>query len=122
LKSEKEKKEFVYFLTAACCLKRDFCTHPPHPPKNGNRLLYFILKIARLLYCVLKKARQKVGQKKSAKKSAKNSGKKGSTNAARKVGKKFLNLSCCCLETGFVKELLLKMATPQHNIWQPCNT
>jgi len=33
------------FLTAACCPKRDFYTHTPLPPlKNGNRLLYNILK------------------------------------------------------------------------------
>jgi len=49
---------------------RDTSTHthtPPHPdrPKNGNRLSYCVLKIARLLYCILK-ARQKVGQKKLA--------------------------------------------------------
>jgi len=79
-----------FLLRAACCPKRDFYTHTPpraHPPKNGNRLLYCILKIARLLYCILKKAAKK---------------------AARKVGKSlFLNLSCCCLETGLVCDMKL---------------
>jgi hypothetical protein len=39
------------------------------------------------------------------KKSAKKSGKKGSKKCRKKCGKKsfFLNLSCCCLETGLVK-------------------
>jgi len=65
------------------------------------RLLYCILKIAQLLYCILKKACHKADPKKGAKK------------VARKAAKKFipeslfLNLSCCCLETG-LKPVLLK--------------
>jgi len=73
---------------------RDFYTHtpspPPHPLKNGTRLLYCILKIVRLLYCVLKKAGQKAGIKKLAKKSAKKVAKKAAKKAAKKVAKKFI--------------------------------
>jgi hypothetical protein len=58
------------FLTAACCPKRYFYTHTPphpHPLKNCTRLLYCILKIARHLYCIIKKA----GKKKSGKRQKK---------------------------------------------------
>jgi len=77
-------------LTAASCPKKDT---PPHPLQTCSRLLYCILKIARLLYCVFKKASQKAGPKKEAKRRQK---------CSKKAAKKsfFLNLSCCCLETG----------------------
>jgi len=67
----------------------------PHPPKNGKRLLYCILKIARLLYWVLKKACQKAGPKRLHKR-----------RQERWEKSLFLNLSCCCLETS-LKPILL---------------
>jgi len=97
-------------------------------------------KIARLLYCISKKAHQKAGQKKSAKISRpKKIGQKkvvGQKNLQqksqpKKVGQKkqqkrrqkrkqkrrqerwekslFLNLSCCCLETGLKQVLFYFM-------------
>jgi hypothetical protein len=86
---------FAPFLTAACCPKRGFYTPLPTPhPKKGKRLLYNILKIARLLYCILKKACQKkAGRKKPAeksrpKKATKKAAKKGSKKCGKKGGKK----------------------------------
>jgi len=70
-------------LTAACCPKRDFYTHTPSPPKKRQQT--FVLhaqKIARLLYCLLNKARQKSRPKKSGE------------NGGKKVGKK------CCKKGG----------------------
>jgi len=67
---------FEFLKTAACCPKR--LLHTPSPPlKNDNRLLYRILKIARLLYWVPKSS-----PKKAAKRQQK--------ITARKVGKKFI--------------------------------
>jgi len=63
-------------LTAACCPSTHTHASPPPPLKNGNRLLYSILK----------KGCQKACPKKAAKKVAKKAAKK----AARKVGKKFI--------------------------------
>jgi len=94
------------FLTAACCPKRDFYTHTHTHTlpflKNSNRLLYCMLKIARHLYSVLKKACQIADPKKVAKRQQKCSKKGGEKSL-------FLNLSCCCLETGL--KLILFMNT-----------
>ncbi len=38
------------------------------------------------------------------------------------TSKKLLIGSLFIINVYFVKELLLKMATPQHNIWKPCST
>jgi hypothetical protein len=62
------------FLTAASCPKKDFYTPPtptPNPQKRATDFCTAYLKIVQLLYCVLKKVRQKAGPKKSAKKTAK---------------------------------------------------
>ncbi len=78
---------------------RETSTPPPHPHtplKNGTRLLYCILKIARHLYWVLKKAgpkkvgktaekRQKKDRKKDTKKCSKKGGKKVAKNAKKKL-------------------------------------
>jgi len=101
------------FLTAASCPKKDFYT-PPHTLKTCNILLYCILKIARHLYCILKKAlksrpkklkksRKKVGKRrqKDNKKAAKRHQKRRHKKQQERQQKcLFLNLSCCCLETG----------------------
>jgi len=102
-----------YFLTAACCPKRDFYTHThPSPSKNSNRLLYCILKIARLLYCAPKKKQSQKSRQKVSKKLEKKL-EKGGKKGSKKVGKSlFLSLSCCCLETG-LKPVLFR---PNHTI------
>ncbi len=92
------------FLTAESCPKKDFYTPPPppttHHPKTCNRLLHCILKIARNLYWILKKACQK-----SVGKSWQKRRQKRWQERQRKS--LFLNLSCCCLETGLKPVLLL---------------
>jgi len=77
-------------LTGACCPKRDFYTHTHPSPKNSNRLLCCILKIARLLYCVLKKSTpksrpKKVSQKNWPIKVGPKSGIKGGKKGGEKV-------------------------------------
>ncbi len=85
------------FLTAASCPNKDFYTPPPQIKKNlCNRLLYCILKIARHLYCILKKVLKsrpkKVGKKleKRQQKRWQKGIKRVGKNAAKKVGKKFI--------------------------------
>jgi len=105
LSMNQEQVKLIYSLSFNCTVKpennvldsfskKDFYTPPP--PKICNRLLYCILKIAQLLYCLLKKAGQKAGQKKSAKSWQK-----------RQQKFLFLNLYCCCLETGLKPVLLI---------------
>jgi len=55
-------------MTMAVLRKTCTHTHPPHPQKMFNRLLYCILKIGRLLYWVFKKACQKACRQKGGKK------------------------------------------------------
>jgi hypothetical protein len=72
------------------------------------------------LYRVLKKARQKAVQKKSARKAAKKLAKTRqksthnthANNHQKKPSKSiFLNLSCCCLESGLKSVMLYKDIT-----------
>jgi len=63
------------------------------------------LKIARLLYCVLKKACQKACQKRRQ---------KGGKKAAKSL---FLNLSCCCLETSLKPFLFFKVSWLAWTRW-----
>jgi len=97
------------FLTAASCPKKDFYTPLTLPKKTTyNRLLYCILKIAHHLYCVLKKV-----LKSSPKDVGKKVAKKTTIKVAKKAAKKslFLNLSCCCHETGLKLVLLFYFLT-----------
>jgi len=97
---------------------RETSTHTPLPTplKNGTRLLYCILKIARHLYCVLKKA----GQKKSEKRQKKDS-KKGCNIGGKKMWQErcenslFPSRSCCCLETS-LKPVLFNDRNRSHFI------
>jgi len=82
-----------------------------------------MLKIAQLLYYILKKRAKKQAQK-SRQKGGKKGSEKVSKKAAKKVAKRpqerqqkswqktrqkstFLNLSCCCLETGLKPDLFI---------------
>jgi len=114
---------YKQFFTATSSPKKDFYTPPP--PKNVQQTLYCRLKIARLLYCILKKApksrHKKVG-KKAEKKAAKRRQKRSAKKAARKAEKSlFLNLSCWCLETCLKPILFLhEIVLHSFTIWS-CN-
>jgi len=86
-------------LTAASCPKKDFYTPPPRPKKAA-------------------KSWQK-GSKKGGKKGGQKGVKKrlGCKKGSKKRQQKslFLNLSCCCLETG-LKTVLLKYKRKKRDL------
>ncbi len=88
------------FDSTACCPKRDFYTHTPFPPPTPKkRQQTFVLHTQKNSASFVLHTQKR--------------GKKGCKKCGKKGGKKslFLNLSCCCLETGLViSESLLDLA------------
>ncbi len=85
------KAKYEYVFDSSKLSKKGFYTPPPHLPKTCNRLLYCILKIARHLYCVLKKAlksRPKKVAKRQQKRREKRQQKKAGKKTTKKVGKR----------------------------------
>ena len=102
------------FLTAASCPKKDFYAPPPQKNVQQTFILHtqnstsFVLRTQKSAKKQAQKSQQKRRQK-GSKKAAKKTTKKASKKVAKRWQKRhqerqqkflFLNMSCCCLETG----------------------